>query len=109
MGKLKNRKEYKMITHTSECRKTWRAVSGGYYCKIHDSFIDQEVEFADDMKKIMANEGKVCLDCVHYDGKFSCPAFPEVIPEPFLLGREVHNKPKYGQTNKIVFERRKNG
>ena len=93
-----------MIKHNDRCRKKWQTVPGGFYCPVHKDFIDNEDEFLDDMKKIMANEGKTCLSCVHFDGKFSCPAFPEVIPEPFLVGREIHKKPKYGQTNKIVFE-----
>ena len=97
--------------HTKECRKNWQAVAGGYYCPVHDDFIDQEAEFADGMKKIFANKGKTCDDCHHFNGHFSCPAFPDVIPDPFWLGEEVHTRPKYGQTNKIVFEpkEKKNG
>jgi len=93
--------------HTDQCRKTWRPVEGGFFCDIHKEFIDREVVFADDAKKIFDNEGKTCLDCKHYDGEFSCPAFPEVIPQPFLSGMERHVKPKYGQENKIVFELKK--
>ena len=93
--------------HTDQCRKTWQPAPGGYYCKVHDIFIDAEDEFIDDMKKIFDNEGKVCLDCNHYDGKFSCDAFPEVIPQPFLSGKERHTEPKVGQKNKIVFEPKK--
>jgi hypothetical protein len=94
-----------MKKHTKKCREKWEPMPGGYYCPVHDDFIDQEDEFTDDMKKIFANEGKTCEDCKHYDGVHHCPAFPLGIPEPYWLGREVHKKPgKYRQKNKIVFE-----
>ena len=93
-----------MTKHTDQCRKKWVVVASGWYCPVHDSIIDFEVEFADDMDAIIANDGMHCEDCKHFDGHFSCPAFPEVIPEPFWIGREVHTKPKYGQANKIIFE-----
>jgi hypothetical protein len=91
--------------HTEECRKTWRAISGGYYCEIHDSFIDWEEDFIDDMKQIWANEGKTCIYCKHLKDIYGskCVAFPSVIPSPFLTGMERHTKPKYGQKNSIVF------
>ena len=91
--------------HTKECRKKWRAVSGGYYCSVHDSFIDQEEDFADDLMKIFKNEGKTCLYCRHLKDLLdsNCKAFPSQIPEPFLTGIERHTKSKYRQNNSIVF------
>ena len=83
--------------HTDQCRKTWLPAPGGFFCSVHNEFIDREDIFVDDMKKIIDNDGFVCLDCKHYDGKFSCIAFPEVIPQPFLSGIERHTKPKYGR------------
>lgn len=94
-----------MTKHTKACRKKWVIKTYGfYYCPVHDSIIDWEDEFADNMFKIFANEGKTCEDCKHYDGIHHCPAFPEGIPQPFWLGLEIHKKPKYGQKNKIVFK-----
>lgn len=92
--------------HTDKCRKKWVIRTYGfYYCPVHDSLIDWEDEFADDMFIIFANDGKKCEDCIHFDGHFSCPAFPKGIPEPYWIGREVHKKSnKYLQKNKIVFE-----
>jgi len=92
--------------HTEECRKTWRAISGGYYCEIHDSFIDWEEDFIDDMKQIWANEGKTCIYCKHLKDIYGskCVAFPSGIPEPYLSGMEIHRKlNKYMQKNNFVF------
>lgn len=95
--------------HTKKCRKSWETISGGYYCPIHDKFIDQEEDFMDDMRQIWANDGKTCLYCKHLKDLFdsSCIAFPSQIPCPFLTGLEIHTKPgKYRQKNRIVFEPR---
>ena len=94
--------------HTKKCRETWQAISGGYYCPVHDRFIDQEEDFMDDMRQIFKNEGKTCLYCRYLKDLFdsSCLAFPNVIPCPFLTGKEIHKKPKYGQKNRIIFQPR---
>ena len=80
--------------HTKECRKKWRAVSGGYYCSVHDSFIDAEEDFGDDLRKIFKNEGKTCIYCKHLKDIYGskCVAFPSVIPSPFLTGTENFNE-----------------
>ena len=95
--------------HTKECRKTWKLVYGGYYCKVHDKFIDFDEEDFENVKRIFKNEGKTCIYCKHLKDIYgsSCKAFPRVIPSPFLTGMERHTKPKYGQKNKIVFEPKK--
>lgn len=94
-----------MTKHTKACRKQWVIRTYGFwYCPVHDSIIDWEVEFIDNIETIFRNRGVTCLDCKHYDGKFSCPAFPEVIPQPYLSGMERHIELKYGQINKIIFD-----
>lgn len=94
-----------MPRHTKKCREKWVIRTYGfYYCPVHDSIIDWEEEFIDGMKRIWANEGFHCTDCRHFDGHFSCPAFPKVIPSPYLSGEEIHRKSnKYLQKNNIVF------
>lgn len=94
--------------HNKACRKNWKLIYGGYYCKIHDKFIDfDEVDF-ERTKKIGKNEGKTCLYCSHLKDLLdsSCSAFPIQIPCPFLYGIEVHKKRKYGQKNGIIFSPR---
>lgn len=94
--------------HTKTCRKNWKIVYGGFYCETHKSFIDWEEDFLEDMKQVFKNEGKTCLYCRHLKDLFdsSCPAFPKVIPCPFLTGIKVHKKPTRYQKNNIVFEPR---
>lgn len=94
--------------HTKECKKTWRAIDGGYYCPVHKTFIDQEEDFTDDMKQIDKNVGKTCIYCRHLKDLYGskCKAFPKQIPSPFLTGMEQHTKPTPRQKNKIVFEPR---
>ncbi len=94
--------------HTKKCREKWEAISGGYYCEIHDKFIDQEEDFVDDMKQIHKNEGKTCLYCKHLKDLFdsSCKAFPVQIPCPFLTGKRIHKKKTKYQKNGIVFQPR---
>jgi hypothetical protein len=95
-----------MPRHTKECRKKWVIKTYGfYYCPVHDSLIDWEAEFAESMKIIFRNRGKTCDDCKHFNGHFSCPAFPEGIPDPYWSGMEIHTKSnKYMQENSIVFQ-----
>lgn len=45
-----------------------------------------------------------CAECKHFDKiNFNCVAFPEVIPERFLSGSEVHDKVTKDQTGDAVF------
>jgi len=101
----KNKRRQMIKGHTKICRKNWETISGGYYCPVHDKFIDQEEDFVDDMKQIFKNEGLTCIYCKHLKDIYgsSCAAFPSGIPSPFLTGIERHTKPKYRQENSIVF------
>ncbi len=92
--------------HNKTCRDKWETLSGGFYCPIHKSFIDQEEDFADDQRKIWKNEGMTCLYCAHLKDIYGskCVAFPSQIPEPYLRGMETHRKSnKYMQKNNFVF------
>ena len=44
-----------------------------------------------------------CDYCKHRLSRTTCEAFPEGIPERFLEGKEIHNKPTGGD-NGIQFE-----
>lgn len=94
--------------HSEKCRKSWKLIYGGYYCPIHETFIDNdEIDF-EDIKKIGKNEGMTCLYCKHLkdllDSK--CSAFPAQIPCPLLRGMEIHNKRTKYQKNGIIFSPR---
>ncbi len=45
-----------------------------------------------------------CMLCNHYEGAFTCTAFPERIPQEILSGEFDHTTKHPDQTNDIVFE-----
>jgi len=53
----------------------------------------------------MTTPAPVCIDCKHFDkDRWNCPAFPDGIPEPILVGDNDHSKPLPDQQNEIIFE-----
>ena len=55
-------------------------------------------------------EPSQCIFCDNYLGKMVCKAFPDGIPNEFLVGELHHSRPVPGQVGKFVlkdnFERR---
>ena len=46
-----------------------------------------------------------CGNCVHLDnGQFTCPAYPEGVPNDLLEGKRPHYDIIKGQTGKTVYE-----
>lgn len=45
-----------------------------------------------------------CDSCIHRISDSTCDAFPDGIPEQFILGREAHTTPTKEQKNAIVWE-----
>lgn len=44
-----------------------------------------------------------CSKCKHFDASsYSCPAYPELIPDRFLDGTDVHDKVLPGQNGEFV-------
>jgi hypothetical protein len=49
----------------------------------------------------------VCNRCKHFDVfDYTCPAFPEGIPDELLAGKAQHNEVLKGQTGDTIFEER---
>ncbi|TET65294.1 MAG: hypothetical protein E3J56_15895 [Candidatus Aminicenantes bacterium] len=92
---------------TKRCLKKLEDRGTMYYCSIHDHLLEGEDVIIVWLEIAQENEGHHCRDCIHLKkDKISCKAFPEVIPEPFIMGIEKHKKKKYGQQNEIMFEAR---
>jgi hypothetical protein len=48
----------------------------------------------------------ICFNCKHFidNGKYTCDAFPDSIPNEILIGDNDHKTPLPKQKNKITFE-----
>lgn len=45
-----------------------------------------------------------CDSCIHRLSESTCQAFPRGIPEDILMDGALHNAPRKGQGNRIVWE-----
>ena len=71
-------------------------------------FIDPEESTLEGVITMLKNRETGCMVCKHLDRSAplldKCKAFPDQIPDIYLLNEKVHSKPKSGQGNDIVFE-----
>jgi hypothetical protein len=47
----------------------------------------------------------ICFNCIHFidNGRYTCQAFPQGIPDEVLTGENDHSQPLPAQDNEIVY------
>ena len=68
---------------------------------------NNNVYILDDRHQVFNQYKSQCATCKHLIvGGYSCPAYPDGIPDSLLEGDQTHNKVHSGQKGDFVFARR---
>ena len=63
----------------------------------------EDFSILDDRHEMFNRYSSQCAQCRHYNGDYSCVAFPDEIPESLLSGEQKHDFVIPSQQGNVIF------